>query len=97
MSVSPSRSLLALPSRLTRAPPATVWSGPAFATGAWLFAAAVTVTVTVSVAVAPPGSVTVSVKFRAVSFDRLEGAVKVGCGALVLLSVTAGLPLWVQA
>ena len=97
VSVSPSGSLLPLPSSVAGRPPATVRSGPAFAVGAWLFVAATTVIVTVSVEVAPPGSVTASVKLREASFDRLDGAVKVGFAAVELLSVTAGVPVWVQA
>ena len=96
-SVSPSGSLLALPSRVAVAPSATVWSAPALAVGARLFVAVTTVTVTVSVAVIPPGSVTVRVKVSAASLDRVDGAVKVGLAATVLLSVTVGVPpVWVQ-
>ena len=89
--------MLALPSRVTVAPVASVRSGPALAVGAVLFAAVGTVTVTVSVAVSPPGSVTVSVKVSTASLARLEGAVKVGCAAVVLLSVTLAPAVWAQA
>ena len=98
VSASPSGSLLALPSSVTGVPPVTVRSAPAFAVGAWLFAAAVTVIVTVSAVEARPcGSVTVRLKVSVSSFARLEGVVKAGCATVALSSATAVPAVWVQA
>ena len=97
VSASFSGSLLPLPSSVTDWALATVRSAPALAVGAWLFVAATTVTVAVSVEVSPPASVTVSLKVRAALLDRLEGAVKVGFAAELLLSVTVVPAVWDQA
>ena len=89
-----SGSRLALPSRVTAALSATVWSAPALAAGAVLLP---TVIVTVSaVETSPPGSVTVRLKTRSV-FDATAGAVKVGLAAVALDSVTFVPEVWVQA
>ena len=89
--VSPSSgSELSDPSRVTLAPDATVWSGPAFAVGAWLVAA-LTVMVTVSVALTVP-SLTVRVKTSEVCVETV-GAVKVAVALVASVRVTLGEPL----
>ena len=87
--------MLELPSRVTTAASATVWSGPALAVGAVLFC---TVIVTVSAADVLPPAVTVRLKVSvSVAFPVTVGAVKVGRCALVLLSVTFVPAVCVQA
>ena len=90
--VSSSGSLVPLPSRVTNAPSRTERSAPAFAVGAWLFAAVTTVTVTVSVALRPPGSVTVRVKVSAAFWVSPVGAGKLGVAVSAPVNVTVGLP-----
>ena len=85
--------MLAPASRVTVWSSTTVWSAPALAVGAVL---SPTVTVTVSVLAKPPGSVTVTLKVRAVS-AATAGAVKVGFAAVALDRVTAGPAVRVQA
>ena len=85
-----SRSELALPSSVTVAPSATVWSAPADAVGA-VFSPSRTVMSTVSVEVRPPGSVTVSENVSVASAVT-AGASKVGPAALAELRVTVGVP-----
>ena len=92
MSASFSGSLEPLPLRLTLAPEATVWSGPALAVGG-LFAA-LTLIVTESVSQALLGSQT----WRSnVSVAGPVGAVNDGVAVLAPLRVTACPPDWVQA
>ena len=89
-----SGSLLALPSSVTVAPSAARRSAPASAVGAVLF---LTVTSTVSaVEASPPESVTTRLKVSVVSADT-DGAVKLGFAQVGFWSVTAGVPVWVQA
>ena len=83
---------------MTVASSRTFRSAPAFAVGVRLLVAVATVTVTVSVAVRPPGSVTVRVKVRSASLERLAGAVKLGLAVSAPVRATLGEPpLWVQA
>src|SRR5206468_3452325 len=92
VSGSPSGSKLALASRVTRAPVATVWGGPSSAIGAWFTCS--TVTRTSEVLLRPPSD-TVRAKVRIATEPVLPGstgAVKVGC-AVSAPDRTTGVPL----
>src|SRR5690242_11183798 len=95
--VSGSAELLALPSRVTSAPDATVWSGPALATGSGL--SGFTVMVTVEGAELRFASVTISAKTRAPAGcpAGMDGAVKLGLAVLAPKSVTGRPESWLQA
>src|SRR5690349_6045291 len=95
--VSGSAELLALPSSVTSAPEATVWSGPALATGSGL--SGLTVMVTVEGAELRFASVTTSAKTRAPAGcpAGMVGAVKLGFTVFAPSSVTKAPDTCVQA
>ena len=88
VSVAPSGSELALPSRVTASPSQTVRSAPASALGA-SFVPALTVMSTVSAVEAFTPSLTVSENVRVTSSGNPVGAVNVGFAGSVVSSVTA--------
>src|SRR5512140_1124166 len=92
-----SAELLALPSSVTSAPEATVWSGPALATGSG--GSGFTVMVTVDGAELRFASVTTRAKTRTPAGcpAGMVGAVKLGFTVLAPSSVTRGPETWLQA
>src|SRR5690349_1984225 len=95
--VSGRAEVLALPSSVTSAPEATVWSGPALATGSGL--SGFTVMVTVEGAELRFASVTTSAKTRAPAGGRagMAGTAKLGFAVFAPRSVTAAPDTCVQA
>jgi hypothetical protein len=85
----PSESVLPVPLSVTMNPELTVWAVPALATGAALAPpVGLTVTLTVAGALMPPRLSVTRNENVSVVVAAGEGAVKVGCAAVVLDRVT---------
>ena len=91
MSATPSGSLDAVASSVTRSRSLTLWSGPAEAVGA--SSSAVTVITTVSTEEVVPSD---TLTWKVSASFMPSGGVKVGCATVASLSATAVPPVWVQ-